>query len=339
MKPILVTLLFAAPLFGQTVTGKFAAGETYVEPERNAPAATSRMFVRANDGQGVDLPATGQGGMIIVINGRTPKSARLRTPAGDTASDTIQHFAIDAEGNEVLHITNTIAGRYHVSDAGAGASVVAAEPDSRLTMTTTVGPLSRMPGDAITLHATLRDGDNAVSGAQVVARLATPDGKEGDSIALADKGNGEYEAVIAELPSRANGFWNVRYDADGVTAHGVEFARTGSNQFMNERLSARLGRINSRVEGDMLHVTADANVMEAGRYRFDVIVASTRDANGARQGVAWGEAAQTLERGRNELSIDIPLSGARAGDLFLDVRLLNLDSMGMAGRQTVDIHN
>jgi len=339
MKPILVTLLFAAPLFGQTVTGKFAAGETYVEPERNAPAATSRMFVRANDGQGVDLPATGQGGMIIVINDRMPKSARLRTPAGDTSSESIQHFAVDAQGNEVLHITNTIAGRYHVSDVGAGASVVAAEPESRLTMTTTVGPLSRMPGDAITLHATLRDGDDAVSGAQVIARLATPDGKEGDAIALIDKGNGEYEAVIAELPSRANGFWNVRYDAGGVTAHGVEFARTGSNQFMNERLSARLGRINSRVEGDVLHVTADASVMEAGRYRFDVIVASTPDANGARQGVAWGEAAQTLERGRNELTIDIPLAGHSAGEMFLDVRLLNLDSMGLAGRKTIDIHN
>jgi hypothetical protein len=335
MKRILCTLLFAAPLLGQTVTGKFAAGEQYVEPERNAPAATSRMFVRANNGQGVDLPATGQGGMIIVINGRAAKSARLRTPAGDSSSDTIQHFAVDSEGNEVLHIANTIAGRYHVSDPGAGTSVVAAEPDSRLTMTTTVGPLSRMPGDPLTLHATLRDGDAAVTGAQVLAHLTTPDGKEGDAIALADKGNGEYEAVVAELPSRTNGFWNVRYDADGVTAHGVEFARTDANQFMNERASARLGRINSRVENGVLHVTASANVIEAGHYRFDVIAASTPDANGARQGIAWGESAQLLERGATELAIDIPLDGAHAGELFLDVRLLNLDSMGLAARQTV----
>jgi len=338
MKRILCTLLFAAPLFGQVATGRFAQGETYVEPERNAPAATSRMFVRNANGQGIDLPATGQGGMIIVVNDRQPKSAKLRTPIGDSSSKSVQRFAIDAEGHEVLHIDQTIAGRYHVSDVAPGATVIAAEPDSALAMITTVGPLSRMPGDSITLHATLRDGDDSVSGAQVVAHLTAPDGTAGDSIALADKGHGEYEAVIAELPSRANGFWSVRYDADGVTAHGVEFARTGSNQFMNERNSAHLGGIRSRVENGMLHVTANAEIAEAGRYRFDVIVASGRDKSGERRGLAWGEAAQTLERGATQLSLDIPLDGVAASDLFLDVRLLNLDSMGMAGRETANIH-
>jgi len=334
MKRILCTLLFAAPLFGQTATGRFAPGETYAAPERNAPPATSRMFVRAADGQGVDLPASGQGGMIVVVNDREQKSAKLRTPAGDSASRNVSRFAVDAEGHEVLHIDNPIAGRYHVSGISAGALVIAAEPDSRLTMTTTVGPLSRNAGDPVTLHAELRDGDDAVAGAQVVAHLTTPDGKDGDSIALADKGNGVYEALVAELPSRANGFWSVRYDADGVTNHGVEFARTGSNQFMNERAGARLGNVHARVDGNTLHVTASADVLEAGHYRFDVIVASRGEQRGERLGVAWGESAQTLDARTNQLSIDIPLSGERASDLFLDVRLLNLDSMGVAGRVT-----
>jgi hypothetical protein len=335
MKRILCTLLFAAPIFGQTATGRFAPGESYVAPERNAPPATSRMFVRTSDGQGVDLPATGQGGMIVVIGDRGQSSPRLRTPAGDSSSRSIRRFAVDADGHNALHIDQTIAGRYHVSDVGAGATVIAAEPDSRLTMMTTVGPLSRMPGDRITLQATLRDGDDAMTGAQVFAHLTAPDGTEGKSIALADKGNGVYEAIVDELPSRTSGFWSVRYDADGVNAHGVEFARSGSNQFMNERASAHLGGIQSRIVGDHLHVTASADVVESGRYRFDVIVASSRDANGERRGLAWGEAEQTLGTGASELSIDIPLSGVRAEELFLDVRLLNLDSMGMAGRQTL----
>jgi hypothetical protein len=316
-------------MFGQTVTGRFAPGEQYVEPERNAPPATSRMFVRAADGQGVDLPATGQGGMIVVVNDRQQASgAKLRTPTGDSMSPGIQRFAVDAEGHEVLHIDQPVAGRYHVNGVHSGAVVIAAEPDSNLTMTTTVGPLSRMPGDALTLHATLRDGDDALAGAQVVAHLTSPDGKESDSIALNARGNGEYEAVVADLPSRTNGFWSVRYDASGVNDRGIEFARTGSNQFMNERPTARLGTITSKRDGDTLHVSVNARVLESGHYRLDVIVASRVE----RRGVAWGESELTLDSGARQLSIDIP--GVQENELFLDVRLLDLDSMGVAGRVT-----
>src|SRR5204863_6097529 len=123
--------------------------------------------------------------------------------------------------------------------------------------------------------------------------LTSPDGKESDSIALASKGNGEYEAVLDDVPSKANGFWSVRYDATGVNDHGVEFARTGSNQFMNERPTARLGMINSKRDGDTLHVSVNARVLESGRYRLDVIVASRDD----RRGIAWGESELTLEPG------------------------------------------
>jgi len=334
MKRILFTLLFAAPMLAQTVTGKFAQGESYVEPQRNAPPATSRMFVRGADGQGVDLPATGQGGMLIVVGDGHASSAKLRTPAGDSTSRSVQHVAVDADGHEVVHIDRTIAGRYHVTSIGSGTTVVAAEPDSTLTLTTTVGPLSRMPGDPLTLHATLRDGDDAIDGARVVAHLVAPDGKVGDELALASKGNGEYEATVSDLPSSANGFWSVRYDAGGFTAHGVEFARSGSNEFMNERGSARLGNVRMTVDGDTLHVTADADVLQPGRYRFDVIVASRKDASGERRGIAWGESEQTLDHGAKQLAIDIP--GVRASDVFVDVRLLNLDAMGLAGRVTLE---
>ncbi|HJW92384.1 MAG TPA: hypothetical protein VJ901_02085 [Thermoanaerobaculia bacterium] len=360
MKKLICTLLFATPLFAQTVTGRFAPGEQYVEPERNAPAATSRMFVRTVNGQGIDLPATGQGGIIVVVNDREQKSgAKLRTPSGDSTSPNIQRFTVDAEGHEVLHIDKPIAGRYHVNGVHSGATVIAAEPDSKLTMTTTVGPLSRNAGDSITLHASLRDGEEAVANAQVIAHLTSPDGKEFDTIALRDKGNGEYEAVIDDVPSKATGFWSVRYDADGVSNHGIEFARTGSNQFMNERPTARLGMIHSKRDGDTLHVSVNAHVLESGRYRLDVIVAKrsgvgqalslpmqalslpgqaeslsyTRQAESlSYTGIAWGESELSLDAGAKTLSIDIP--GVQENDLFLDVRLLDLDSMGVAGRVT-----
>ena len=368
MKRLAILLLIAMPMFAADPApqfGVFEPGSVYREPERNAPPAVSRMFVRAVDAKmaadGVDLPATG-GGMIILTmplskrGGRV--SATLRTPTGDTlrssergsAARGLRRFAsvdaaeglginIPADAQEVIHVERTEAARYHLSDLSGAMLVVAGEPDSALTMTTTAGPLSRAAGQPVTLHATLRDGDAPVTGARVVARLAAPNGVAGDSIALADLGNGEYETVVNDLPSAEAGFCTARYDAEGTTARGVEFARSGSNEIMNERGAARLRArsVHAAIDGDVLHVTAAADVAEAGRYRFDVIVASSRDARGERLGIAWGEAERTLDRGAAQLALDVPLHGAGAKGVFVDVRLLSLDAVGVAGRATVEV--
>jgi hypothetical protein len=319
---ILFSLLIAGPLFGQQITGRFEPGQTYREPDRDAPPSVSRMFVRKVDGHDVDLPATGDGGMIIVLPGHAPKS--LQTTSG------MQRVALDAN-QDVIHIDRTEARKYHLSDLRGGV-VVASEPDSKLTMTTTVGPLSRNVGQPVTLHATLRDGDNAVIGAHVVAYLTAPNGVEGDAIALREIANGEYEFALNELPSNAAGFWNVRYDADGTTLRGVEFARSGSNEFRNERPSAHLRNLQVTKDGETLHISATADVVTAGRYRFDVILASARNAEGERNGIAWGESEQTLNAGTTSLTIDLP---ADDDQFFIDARLLDLDTMGVASRVTL----
>lgn len=327
MKKTLLALLFAAPLFAQTVTGRFEPGQIYREPDRDAPPAVSRMFVRNAGDRGVDLPATGSGGMIVVVPSRA--GAAIASAHG------AQRVPLDAK-QDVIHIDQTAPRRYHLDDVARGAIVVASEPDSALTMTTVAGPLSRMPGQPVTLRATLRDGDEPVSGARVVARLTAPGAcSSGDEIVLADKGNGDYAAVLDDLPSSASGFWNATFDAAGTTLHGVEFARSGSNQFMNERLSARLGRVRATVAGGVLQITADADVVAGGRYRLNVIVASRREGNGARRGIAWGEEEQTLAAGPAQLAIDVPIDGSHAEDVFVDVRLLDLDAMGVAGRVTI----
>lgn len=362
-----LSLVLAAPLLAQPFV--------YREPELNAPPAVSRMFVRSVDAkavsQGVDLPATGGGGMIILLlpvtNGGGRTAATLRTPTGDAlattdrapASGNLRRFTVDAaetlgiragSDQDVLHVDRTEAARYRLTDialpeASAGLLVVAGEPDSRLTLTTTVGSLSRRQEDPVTLHATLRDDAAAVTGAHVTARLAGPGAAAGEAIALFDDGrhndgaanDGDYAAVVTDLPSSAAGFWTVRYDAEGTNGQGVAFARSSSNEFMNERLSARLDvrSIRATVADGMLRVTAGADVLVPGRYRFDVIVASPRDANGERQGLATGDAEQTLTAGPAQLRVELPFAGANASDVFLDVRLLSLDTLGVASRATV----
>jgi len=195
----------------------------------------------------------------------------------------------------------------------------------------------------VTLRATLRDGDEPLTGITVLARLAVPGAPAGEPIPLVDDGrhddgeanDGEYAATLNALPSNSGGFVAVRFDADGTNRRGAVFARSGSSSFMNERTSARLEpNVRATVTEGVLHVRANVDVVAAGSYRFDVLVASRADAKGERQGIAWGQAVRMLTTGANELSLDVPVDDAKAGDLFLDVRLLSLDSMGVAGRVT-----
>ncbi len=114
-------------------------------------------------------------------------------PDSRDTSGNLRRFTVDAaetlgiragSDQDVLHIDRTEAARYHLTDIGlpeasagllsSGLLVVAGEPDSRLTLTTTVGPLSRRQEDPVTLHATLRDDAAPITGAHVTARLAAP---------------------------------------------------------------------------------------------------------------------------------------------------------------------
>ena len=40
--------------------------------------------------------------MLIVVGDGHASSAKLRTPAGDSTSRSVQHVAVDAEGHEVV---------------------------------------------------------------------------------------------------------------------------------------------------------------------------------------------------------------------------------------------
>lgn len=340
------------------VTGRFDRGTAYEEPAAHAPAAVSRMYARsvprAAANASVELPAAGGSGMIVwTIPVRTNQAGkavgtRLRTPSGAILKQNdrgslergLRRFAIDASeaadlglglpagAHDVVHVMDTAAASYHLDvempDDVAGVTVVAAEPESRLTLSTWAAPLSRQPGEPVTLHAELRDGDAPIAGATVTARLAAPNGRAFDAVTLTDRGDGVYTATLADLPARTPGAWQVRFEAEGATPEGTRFARTGSGELVAERGAARFGAIRSEVVGDVLRVTADVDVAIAGTYRFDVIVAD------GGQAVAWGEGVRKLSPGATKLEMDLPVSEAEGA--VVDVRLLGLDEMGVAAR-------
>ncbi|HEX9986619.1 MAG TPA: hypothetical protein VGF69_25415 [Thermoanaerobaculia bacterium] len=366
---LLLLLAFPASLFAADVTGRFAPHEKYVAPADHAPATTSRMFVRTvtREATSLDIPAAGESGLLVWTipvrkaasrlqtnaADRMPMSAALTTPTGDVlrpgdngdAARGLRRFRFDSSEvgielprgmQEVLHVERSEAASYRLElqmpEDVAGVTVVAAEPDSRIVLSTYAAPLSRQPGEPVTLRAELRDGEAAITGARVTARLATPDGKAGAPLELVDEGNGVYRVVLTDLPSATAGAWQVRFEADGRTANGTRFARTGSGELVNERGAARFGEISATIVDGSLRVTAPTEIKRAGMYRFDVIVAGAADANGARPALAWGEGVRNLAAGSTTLTLDLPAGVTSTDGLQFDVRLLGLDEVGVAAR-------
>ncbi len=367
MKKTLLLLLAITPAaLAADLTGRFDAGTKYEEPALHAPANVSRMFVRSvarsADGASVDLPSVGGSGMIIwtipARESNAPIVTRLRTPDGavlqprDRGSmerglrrfrlepgETAEMGLSGGGAHEVVHVLATMAASYHLdvempADV-PGVTVIAAEPDSAITLATWAAPLSRQPGQPVTLHADVRDGIEPLSGARVTARLASPNGKAFAAIELTEQADGSYAATLADLPENVPGNWQVRFEADGTCVTGARFSRTGSGQLVAERGAARLGEIRTEIAGDALRVRAAVDVALAGNYRLDVIAA-----DGARNAIAWAEGVRNLATGAAELQLDIPLAqlgGTRVDELFLDVRLLGLDAIGVAGRVTKEV--
>jgi hypothetical protein len=366
MKKTLLLLLAIAPAaLAADLTGKFDVGTKYEEPALHAPANVSRMYVRtvARSGQAesVELPAVGGSGMIIwtipARDSNAPVVTRLRTPNGAVLQPKdrgsiergIRRFQLETGeteemglaggAHEVVHVMSTMAASYHLDvEMPAdipGVTVIAAEPESAITLSTWAAPLSRQPGQPVTLHAEVRDGNASIAGTRVTARLASPNGKAFAAIELIEQTDGTYAATLPELPENAPGTWQVRFEADGTNTAGARFSRTGSGELVAERGAAHLGEIRTEIVGDALRVRAAVDVVIPGAYRFDVLAA-----DGSRNAVAWGEGVRNLTIGATELELDIPLvnlGATRVSDLLLDVRLLGLDTIGVAGRVTKEV--
>jgi hypothetical protein len=241
------------------------------------------------------------------------------------------------------------AGRHRVEvEAGDGAvTVVAAEPDSPLALSTWASPLSLLPGQVLTLHAELRDGDAPVRGAHVSVRLAAPGGLGGRSRRLRDDGrqgdtragDGVYTLRLAALPSPKAGFWTARFEAAGRDARGAEFARSGSSGFVAERRVARLlgSGLRAGRGGDGVAVEAAVAVEAPGLYRLDAILAGPRQADGSRPALAWGELHQRLAPGKARLRLTVPMGAQDGEPELVELRLLAVDAMSVAGRTVVPV--
>jgi hypothetical protein len=367
---VFVASLLALPAAAadEGTEGRFAPGQAFTPPAEHAPARTSRAFVRtleARDGRAeVEIPALGSPRLLIwtIVKGapvatgvRAPGGRALAAGEGRSADGSVRRVPLDVAelgldlpgALEALEVRDAEPGTYLLdveTEGRAAVSVVVAEPESPVALTTWAGPLSHRPGDAVVLGATLRDGRQPVA-ARVTARLAGPKGTAGEPVELLDDGlhgdgpagDGAYGARV-EGAANAPGFWSVRFDAAGVDGRGASFERTSSSGFMTESGAASLDAARATA-GRGLHVAAVADVRVAGRYRLDVLVATPPDADGRQVGVAWAQSPRTLAVGRTPLALTLSpesLGDAAGGPLFVDVRLVGLDAPGVS-RTTLEV--
>ncbi len=359
------------------------------EASPESDSRTFVRTVVPDDGRAVvELPATGTGTLLVwVIPSREDGQAamragsapfdrgletRLDTPSGRSIdssadggrADGLRRFRIEDFGaeelglpvgasQEALRVLAPEPGvhRLEVSAPdGAAVTVVAVELESPLVLTTWAGPLSRQPGEPVTVHARLADGDAPLAGATLSARLAPEKGTAGAPVTLFDDGlhgdgaagDGHYAATVEDLPGFPAGPVAVRVEADGLDGRGSPFARTGASGIVNERGGARLvpGSVRAEWIGEgaerVLRVSASAAVREGGEYRLDVLAGGPASPGG-RAGLAWAERTEDLGAGPAELSADLPASLLGEGPVHLDVRLLGLSRLGVGGRVTLDV--
>jgi hypothetical protein len=324
--------------------------------------------IRLSGGRGaVDVPVSGNGGVIlwtIPREGATVKTAVSMNDgrgldAAAKRNDGVERFGFDAAElslglpagkHEVVHVDHAAAGTMHLelqSDRDEMVTVVAAEPDSPLKLVTWATPLSRRAGMPVTLFARVVEGATTRDGATVRARMVAPSGTALEERELFDDGahndgaagDGLFAATVND-PGEEPGFWQVCFDAAGRDSNGHAYQRTGGTSFMNERSEARLleravrGEVVGQGTERVLRVTARATARREGNYRLDVIVAGPADAAGGREQLAWSETTTFLKSGSNVMRVEIPAEGLD-GELMLDVRLLGLDEVGVAGRAVV----
>jgi hypothetical protein len=295
-----------------------------------------------------------------------PLSLTLRAPSGMVSGDAlapdagVRRFELQGDlgldlpqSQHALEVAQAEAGDYRLEISGSAEAVTiaSAEPASPLTLATWVGPLSRQPGQPIVLHAELRDGRSAVAGARVSARLAGPALPAGAAIDLYDDGrhgdgaanDGVYARTLNDTP-QLPGLWEARFEATGRDGLRNAFGRTSSGGFVAEPGGARLvaaattARLVRQGTRRIVRVDASAEIEQAGTYRIEAVVAGPAAADRSRPSISWAEAGRRLEAGTHRVVLDIPLpAAANAKGVHVDVRLLALDPMGVAGRIALDV--
>lgn len=212
-------------------------------------------------------------------------SVELVSPSGDRITPTtsgVEFADEEVEGARlaVYHLPDAEVGLWTVEVSGPAATTYAVHAwptDSTVSLTMDLPDPSVAAGEVVPVLATLTNGADPLTGAEVSATVRQPDGTSAD-IALTDDGTGSDVSAgdgiySGGVPTSQVGMYAVNVAAEGTT-DGVAFSRETFGLATASSGAATLANISDSGEDlngngmyDALRVSFDLDVEAAGTYR------------------------------------------------------------------------
>ncbi|OYT71149.1 MAG: hypothetical protein CFK52_08975 [Chloracidobacterium sp. CP2_5A] len=169
------------------------------------------------------------------------------------------------------------------------------------------------------IHAQARDGGKPLEKVKATARIYHENGTLVLTREMTALGNGDFGLKIR--PTQLGRFGKVIIDAEGVTASGLQFKRTGLLEIASGVAGGRLMRIaGERLTDRGLEVDLEYIVTRAGRFHAR---ANLTTADG--KPVAWAQAAAEAAMGRHVMTLRFDRNLLAPGKLALrDIELTDV---------------
>lgn len=169
------------------------------------------------------------------------------------------------------------------------------------------------------IHAQVRDGKRPVEKVKATARIHHENGTLVLTREMTHLGDGDFGLKIR--PTRLGRFGKVVIDAEGVTAAGLRFKRTGLLEIASGVAGGRLMRVvGERLTDRALEIDLEYVVVRAGRFhaRANLVTADGEP-------VAWAQAAAEAAVGRHVMTLRFDRNLLTSGRLLLrDIELTDV---------------
>ena len=191
-----------------------------------------------------------------------------------------------------------------------GMTIELAQPDSPIALALETSAAVHFPGDATRVDVALAAGNTPVTNARVTATLVSPDGSRTTPIGVQAMGHGNYHALVApgfRLDDQT-GMYSVYVMAEGTTASGVRFVKSGTVAVKYTIPTARIThvmpmRVVKRADNaiEAFEIDVRLEVASTDRYEVTGLVAAT--SKGVSRRVCVAQTAEVFEPGERLLTL------------------------------------
>jgi hypothetical protein len=190
-----------------------------------------------------------------------------------------------------------------------GMTIELAQPDSPIALALETTAVVHFPGDSTRVDVALHDGNTPVN-ARVTAVLVSPDGSRTTPLRVQPIGAGTYHSLVESEIRLVDptGMYSVYVTAEGTTASGVRFVKSGTVAVKYTIPTARIThvmpmRVVKRADNaiEAFEIDVKLEIASTDRYEVTGLVATTH--KGVARRVCVAQTADVLEPGERSLTL------------------------------------